>query len=411
MKPLEGVRVVSLEQYGAGPFATMHLAALGAEIIKIEDPRTDGDIGRYVPPFNEGEDSLFFESFNRNKSSITLDISVPAGRAVFDDLIRSADALFSNLRGDVPAKLKIRYEDLCDVNPAIVCCSLTGFGMDGPRSTQPGYDYVLQALAGWMAVTGEPGGPPQKSGLSLVDYSGGLVASIAILAGVHAARRDGLGMDCDLSLYDTAIGMLTYVGTWHLNEGWQPQRMSHSAHPSLVPFQAFEAKDGWLIVGCAKEKFWTRLTEVIDRPDLAQDPRFRTFADRGRHRDELIPVLEKIFAERTVAEWLEPMRAASIPSAPIHDVSEALADEHTVAREMIVETQHPRYGRMRSIASPVRVGPRLQGDENRRGPLLGEHTQAVLRELGYTDDAIAAARSSGAFGDDRDDVNPLASTA
>jgi crotonobetainyl-CoA:carnitine CoA-transferase CaiB-like acyl-CoA transferase len=398
MRALEGVRIVSLEQYGAGPFATMHLAALGAEVIKIEDPRTAGDVGRYVPPFAEGEDSLFFESFNRNKSSVTLDIATPAGRAVFEDLVRSSDAVFSNLRGDVPAKLGIRYDDLKHLNPAVVCCSLTGFGMTGPRSTEPGYDYVLQALAGWMSVTGEPGGPPQKSGLSLVDYSGGLVAALALVSGVHAARRDGLGMDCDLSLYDTAIGMLTYVGTWHLDEGWQPKRMSHSAHPSLVPFQAFEAKDGWLIVGCAKEKFWTRLTEVMDRPDLATDPRFRTFGDRDRNRDALIPLLEEIIAQRTVAEWLEPMRVASIPSAPIHDVGEALADEHTIARELVVETDHPRYGRMRSIASPVRVGPRLQGTENVRGPLLGEHTTSVLHEIGYSDEQIAAARTEGAFG-------------
>ena len=159
----------------------------------------------------------------------------------------------------MPEKIKIRYEDLKHLNPAIVCCSLTGFGMTGPRRNEPGYDYVLQALAGWMDLTGEPEGPPSKSGLSMVDYSGGFVAAISLLAGIHAARRDGVGMDCDVSLYDTAIGMLTYPATWHLNAGFQPARTRHSAHPSLVPFQAFEAKDGWIVVGCAKEKFWQRL--------------------------------------------------------------------------------------------------------------------------------------------------------
>lgn len=397
MRPLQDIRILSLEQYGAGPFGSLHLAHLGAEVIKIEDPHSAGDIGRYVPPFNAGQDSLFFESFNRNKSSIALDMSSPAGRTVFEDLVRSADAVYSNLRGDVPAKLRICYDDLKDINPAIVCCSLSGFGMDGPRSTQPGYDYVLQALAGWMSVTGEPDGPPQKSGLSLVDYSGGLVAAVALIAGIHAARRDGRGMDCDVSLFDTAIGMLTYLGTWHLNGGFEPRRMSHSAHPSLVPFQAFPAKDGWMVVGCAKEKFWRRLTELVDRRDLAEDPRFATFAERDRHREDLLPILEDVFAARTVDEWIEVMQAAAIPCAPIHTVARALADDHTTARGMIVHTDHPRYGRMRSIASPVRVGPRAP-EHDRRAPLLGEHTEGLLRGIGYDDAKINAARAAGAFG-------------
>lgn len=395
--PLEDVRIISLEQYGAGPFGSLHLAALGAEVIKIEDPHSAGDIGRYVPPFNEAEDSLFFESFNRNKFSMLLDISTAGGREVFEDLIRSADAVYSNLRGDVPAKLGIRYEDLKHVNPAIVCCSLSGFGMDGPRSRQPGYDYVLQALAGWMSVTGEPDGPPQKSGLSLVDYSGGLVAAVALLSGIHTARRDGVGMDCDVSLYDTAISMLTYLGTWHLNEGFEPRRMPNSAHPSLVPFQAFEASDGWMIVGCAKEKFWRRLTEVLGRQDLAADPHFADFTARDRNRGELLPQLDAEFRTRTVSEWIEALQTAAIPCAPIHSVGEALADEHTVARGMIVETDHPRYGSIRTVASPVRVGPRAPGHE-RRGPSLGEHNARILRELGYGDEQVEELRAAGAFG-------------
>ena len=235
MRPLEDVRIIAIEQYGAGPFGTVHLADMGAEVIKIEDPRVGGDVGRYVPPFQEDEDSLFFETFNRNKRSLSLDITNAAGRQVFEDLVRLSDAVYSNLRGDVPARLRIRYEDLKHRNPAIVCCSLTGFGMTGPRSTEPGYDYILQGLAGWMSLTGEPDSPPAKSGLSLVDYSGGLVATIALLVGLHAARRDGVGMDCDVSLFDTAINLLSYPATWHMTAGFEPQRTSHSAHPSLVP--------------------------------------------------------------------------------------------------------------------------------------------------------------------------------
>jgi crotonobetainyl-CoA:carnitine CoA-transferase CaiB-like acyl-CoA transferase len=397
VRPLQDVRIVSLEQYGAGPFGSLQLADLGAEVIKVEDPRFGGDVGRYVPPYAEGEDSLFFETFNRGKQSISLDLGAPEGRAVFEDLVRVSDAVFSNLRGDVPAKLRIRYDDLKHLNPRIVCCSLTGFGMTGPRSPQPGYDYILQGLAGWMALTGEPDGPPTKTGLSLVDYSGGFVAAISLLAGVHAARRDGTGMDCDVSLYDTAIGLLTYPATWHLSAGYPPTRTSHSAHPSLVPFQAFQAADGWLVVGCAKEKFWRRLTDVVGRPDLVTDPRFDSFTTRGEHRDELLPILEKIFATRTVAQWLARLQAAAIPSAPIQDVAQALTDPHTLARGLVVETEHPVLGQVRTVASPVRVGERRP--EHRRAPRRGEHGEPLLRELlGYDPARIRALAEAGAFG-------------
>ena len=199
MLPLADVRILSVEQYGAGPFATVHLADLGAEVIKVEDPSVGGDVGRYVPPYSEGEDSLFFETFNRNKRSISINLNTPAGRAVFEDLVKVSDVVYSNLRGDVPKKMRITYDDLKHLNPKIVCCSLTGFGMTGPRSQEPGYDYILQGLAGWMDLTGEPDGPPTKSGLSMVDYSGGLISAISLLVALHAARRDGVGMDCDLA--------------------------------------------------------------------------------------------------------------------------------------------------------------------------------------------------------------------
>ncbi|MBA2953581.1 CoA transferase [Nocardioides sp. MAH-18] len=398
MRPLEDVRIIAVEQYGAGPFGSVHLADLGAEVIKIEDPRVGGDVGRYVPPYAEGEDSLFFETFNRNKSSLSLDLATPAGRAVFEDLVTVSDAVYSNLRGDVPAKIGITYDDLKHLNPAIVCCSLTGFGMTGPRQKEPGYDYVLQALAGWMDLTGDPEGPPTKSGLSMVDYSGGFVAAISLLAGIHAARRDGVGMDCDVSLYDTAMGLLTYPAAWHLNAGFQPVRTRHSAHPSLVPFQAFEAKDGWLVVGCAKEKFWQRLTAVIDRPEWAADPRFATFADRDRNRDVLLPLLEGIFATRTVAEWVEPLRAAAVPTAKINDVAEAMTEPHTIARNLLVETEHPRYGTVRQVASPVRVGS--EPPTYRRAPLRHEDADRLLGGLlGYDDATVAHLSAQGAFGE------------
>jgi crotonobetainyl-CoA:carnitine CoA-transferase CaiB-like acyl-CoA transferase len=399
--PLADIRIVSVEQYGAGPFATLHLADLGAEVIKIEDPSVGGDVGRYVPPYAEGEDSLFFEAFNRNKKSISLNLNTPAGRSVFEDLVKISDVVYSNLRGDVPAKMRLTYNDLKHLNPAIVSCSLTGFGMTGPRSKEPGYDYILQGLAGWMDLTGEPDGPPSKSGLSMVDYSGGLVSVISILTAVHAARRDGIGMDCDVSLYDTAIGMLTYPAAWHLNAGFEPVRTRHSAHPSLVPFQAFEASDGWLIIACAKEKFWQRLTDVIERPEMAQDARFLSFTNRLLNASILIPSLEEIIKKQSVDFWLSKLYAKSIPCGPINTVAQSLVEPHTIAREMIIETDHPRFGKVKQVASPVKVGT-IRNDHH-RAPQRNEHADYVLTSLLHydkskvalleTDDAFTASKS------------------
>ena len=398
MKPLEDLRIVAVEQYGAGPWGSVHLADLGAEVIKIEDPRVGGDVGRYVPPYAEGEDSLFFETFNRNKRSLSLDLNSEHGRQVFEDLVKVSDVVYSNLRGDVPAKLRIMYDDLKHLNPRIVCVSLSGFGMSGPRMKEPGYDYILQGLAGWMEATGEPDGPPTKSGLSLVDFSGGYVAALSLLAGVHAARRDGKGMDCDVSLYDIAVTMLNYPATWHLNRGYHLPRFSHSAHPSLVPFQAFEAADGWLVIGCAKQKFWERLAEVIGHPEWATDERFLTFGDRDRNRTTLLPLLDEVFATRTVAEWLGVLQPAGVPSAPINSMEQALVEPHTIERGLIDSYEHPTLGTVQHTISPVRVGDERM--DYRRAPFRGEDFDHVVRDLlGYDDDVVASLQEAGAFGE------------
>jgi crotonobetainyl-CoA:carnitine CoA-transferase CaiB-like acyl-CoA transferase len=388
MKPLEDLRIIAIEQYGAGPFGSVHLADLGAEVIKIEDPVSGGDVGRYVPPYQEGEDSLFFEAFNRNKRSISINLTTEAGRTVFHDLVRVSDVVYSNLRGDVPAKIGVTYNDLRHLNPAIVCCSLSGFGMTGPRSAEPGYDYVLQGIAGWMDLTGEPSGPPTKSGLSLVDYSGGLVAAISMLAAVHAARRDGVGTDCDISLFDTALTMLTYPAIWSLNGDFIATRTHNSAHPSLVPFQAFEASDGWIVIACPKEKFWKRLATTIGRPELGTAERYATFTARRENADALLPILDAVFATRTALDWLTELRAAGVPCGPVNTVSEALADAQTDARGMIVETEHPRFGTVRQVRSAVRVGDAMP--EYRRAPQRNEDVDYVLRHvLGYDSDRVA----------------------
>jgi len=395
--PLADVRVLAVEQFGAGPWGTLQLADLGADVIKIEDPAVRGDVGRYVPPFQEGESSLFFETFNRNKRSVSLDLRHPEGRAVFEDLVRVADVVYSNLRGDQPAKLRLVYDDLKDVNPRIVCCSLSGFGMTGPRAGEGGYDYMMQGLAGWMDLTGEPDGPPTKSGLSLVDLSGGYVSTIAVLAGLWRARRDGVGCDCDISLFETALHELVYVGTWAATKGYTPPRRRNSAHPSIVPFQNFATADGWIVVACPKPKFWERFCGAIERPELAADERFADFAARDRNRDELTPLLERALVERTSAEWLAIFAAAGVPSAPVNDVATALEDPQARARGDVVEFEHPDLGTVRQVASPLR----LSGAERPpgRGPFRGEHIEQVLVELcGYEPERVRELAAAGVFG-------------
>ena len=395
--PLADVRVLAIEQYGAGPWGTLQLADMGADVIKVEDPSSAGDVGRYVPPFQDGEDSLFFESFNRNKRSVSLDLRHSEARGVLEDLVGAVDAVFSNLRGDQPKRLRITYDDLKHANPSVVCCSLSGFGMTGPRAAQGGYDYTIQGLAGWMSLTGEPEGPPTKSGLSLVDLSAGYVAALALMAGLWRARRDGIGCDCDISLFETALHELAYVGTWVASRGFEPQRISESAHPSMVPFQNFPTADGWIIVACPKQKFWERLCKAIERPDLATDPRFVDFAARNEHREELIPELREIFCTRSTDEWLETLRAAEVPSARVNTVAQALADPQVAARDGLVESDHPRLGTVRQLATPLRVGE--DPKPNRFAPARGEHTDEVLGDLcGYSPQRVEELSAAGVFG-------------
>lgn len=397
MRPLDDVRILAIEQFGAGPFGTLQLAELGAEVIKIEDPSTAGDVGRHTPPFQEGEDSLFFESFNHDKKSISLDMRTDGGREVLRELVVHCDAVFSNLRGDLPEKLGLTYSHLSPLNPRVVCCSLSGFGMTGPRAADPAYDYMLQGLAGWMSICGEPGGPPTKTGLSLVDMIGGTVAAFSLLAGVHQARRTGLGCDCDVSLHETALSFLNYVGTWHLAGGYVPDRVAMSGHPSIVPFQNLPASDGWVVVACAKEKFWQALCGAIDRPDLAEDPRYARMADRNTNRDTLVPELAAVFRTRTVDEWVSQLGAHGVPVAPVLDVPAAFRDPQAIAREVVATYPHPRFGEVRTMRSAARVG-----DERpplTRAPFRGEHTEHVLREvLGYDAGRIAERSAEGAFG-------------
>jgi crotonobetainyl-CoA:carnitine CoA-transferase CaiB-like acyl-CoA transferase len=395
--PLADLRVLSVEQFGAGPWGSVQLADLGADVIKVEDPASGGDVSRTVPPYQVGEDSLFFESFNRNKRSISLDLRSEAGREVLHDLVRSVDAVHSNLRGDQAARLGLTYDSLGEVNPRIVCCSLSGFGNTGPRAKQAGYDYIIQGLAGWMSLTGGPDEPPTKSGLSLVDFVAGYVSALALVAGVWRARRDGVGCDCDISLFEAALAQLTYVGTWAASRDFEPPRLAESAHLSIVPFQAFEASDGWFVIACAKQKFWELLCDAIERPDLREDPRYADFEGRSENRDALVPELRSVFREQSVKHWVTTLEAAGVPVGPVNELADAFGDPQVRARDAMIEYEHETLGTVRQPASALRLsGP---APPVRRGPRRGEHTEEVLAALcGYSDERYAELAGRGAFG-------------
>ena len=394
--PLDSVRILAVSQFGAGPFGTQMLADLGADVIKIEDPGVGGDSARYVPPFQGKADSPYFQSFNRGKRSISLNLRHPDGQAVFHDLVRVSDAVFNNARGDLPDKLGLTYDVLKTINARVVCCSLTGYGRTGPRAAEPAFDYLVQGYAGYMSVTGEPDGPPGKCGVSVIDFAGGYAAMVGLMVGLFEAQRTGMGRDVDISLLDTAVSMLSYFATWTLNRDWIPERTRDSAHQTLVPAQNFPTRDGWIVVFCNKEKFWRDLVDVLGAPQLADDPRFRSFGERFANRETLLPLLRERFATRTTEEWLERLRGR-VPCAPVNDVRQALADPQVLARDMIVEVPHPEFGTLREVRSPVRTEGEIR--QLRRAPRLGEHTDEILREvLSYSDGTIARLREGGIIG-------------
>jgi crotonobetainyl-CoA:carnitine CoA-transferase CaiB-like acyl-CoA transferase len=390
--PLAGLRVIAVEQYGAGPYGTLYLADMGAEVIKIEDPGTGGDISRYVPPGQEGTDSLFFETFNRGKKSICLDLKNPAGREVLERLVKDSQAIFTNLRGDLPERLGLTYEQLGPINPALVCVSLSAYGRTGPRRAYPGYDALIQADAGWAALTGEPDGPPVKSGLSLVDYSAGLMAALGLMIGVFQAQRTGRGGNVDTSLYHAALALLTYPATWYLSRGIKTERLPLSAHPSMVPFQFFETADGYLAVACPKEKFFRELIRAIDLP---LDDRFSTYEARRQNRKALVELLTARLRERPTQEWIQVL-SGRIPVAPVRSMTSALDAKALQEQNMLVSYPHPTLGTVRMVGTPFT----LEGHtpEYRAGPLMDGDRSAILASLGYRPEEMDALAAAGAFG-------------
>ena len=391
--PLAGLRILAVEQYGAGPFGSMQLADMGAEVIKLENPAEGGDVSRQVGPhFLGANDSHFFQAFNRNKRSITLSLRTAEGRAVLGDLVRGADGVLDNLRGDQPARLGVTYDALKDASPRIVCAHLSAYGRDGSRANWPGYDYLMQAEAGYLSLTGEPDGAPARFGLSIVDMMAGVYAALALLGGIVAARATGQGRDVDVSLFDTALSNLNYLATWFLNEGHAQGREPRSAHPSLTPSQLYRTADGWIFIMCNKQKFWPVLCARLDRPDWAVDPRFATFKARLANRAALTELLDTALSARTTGDWLTHF-AGAVPAAPVHDIARALTSPFVTAEDRVWSYAHPERPDFRMAAPAFR----LPGSDMPRNPApaLGADTDAVLREIGYSADRIAALRAAG----------------
>jgi crotonobetainyl-CoA:carnitine CoA-transferase CaiB-like acyl-CoA transferase len=365
---------------------------MGAEVIKIEHRASGGDMARGVGPYFLGEhDSEFFQTFNRNKKSLTLDLKHPNGREVLEKLVATADAVFDNMRGDQPEKLRLRYDDLKALNPKIVCAHLSAYGCDGSRKGWPGYDFLVQAECGFLTVTGEPDGPPARFGLSMVDYMTGMTAAFALMCGLHAARATGIGRDVEVSLFDVAIHQLSYPATWYLNEGLETTRLPRSAHPYLVPSQLYRTKDGWIFFMCQTQRFWELLCQKIGRPELIDEPMYRDQAARHANRDRLTEVLDEVLSGRTTAEWLEALGGA-VPCAPVYDVREALENPFLAERAGVQVLDHPDRPGFKLLASPIRMGAPVP---NRPAPRLGQDTDALLEELGYAPDEIAALRAQG----------------
>lgn len=370
--PLKGIKILSIEQYGAGPYGTMLLADLGADVVKIEAPSMGGDVSRATGPYFLGDnDSQFFQTFSRGKKSVALEIKTPEGRAQFEALVKEADGVANNLRGDQPAKMKVTYADLKAINPKIVCAHLSAYGRDNPRAAWPGYDYLMQAEAGLMSMSGEPDGPPVRCGLSIIDFHTGSHLAVGLLAGILGAQRSGAGCDIDVALFDTALHQLSYPATWYLNEGVEVARLPRGAHPSIAPSQAFRTADGWLMLMCQTPKFWEAFCELVGRADLIIDPRFATIPARRENIVVLSSAIDAILMAQTSAHWLA-LLGGKVPVAPVLNMGDALDSDHVRDIAMTDAVSHPdaKDGHLRMLASPFKVnGARPPGV---RAPKLGD---------------------------------------
>jgi crotonobetainyl-CoA:carnitine CoA-transferase CaiB-like acyl-CoA transferase len=360
MRPLEGLRVLTIEQFGAGPYGSLFLADLGAEVIKIENGEAGGDPARSGGPFLLGEhDSLYFQGWNTNKRSVTLDLKSEEGQACLHRLVEGADIVMNNLRGNQPAKLGLEYKTLAKINPKIVCGHISAYGRDNERAARPGYDFLMQAEAGLMSLTGDPAADPARFGPSIIDFMTGITLSVGLLAGVVKARASGEGCDVDASLFDVALHQLNYSATWFLNKGHSATRLPRSSHFSSTPVQTFRASDGWIFIMCMTDKFWTLLIDALGRSELGSDPRFNSMGARAANRDALTAILDAELELETAAYWVEKL-GATVPVAPVYDIARALQNPFEEQVGMIQPVPHPEDPKMRLLANPLKInGERL----------------------------------------------------
>lgn len=382
--PLAGVRVLDLTRVLAGPYATQSLGDLGADVIKVEPP--GGDETRHFPPF-AGRQSHYFLALNRSKKSVVIDLKQAEGKDLLRRLAAKSDILIENYRPGVMDKLGLSYDALSAINPQLIYCAISGFGQTGPLRDKPSFDIVTQAMSGALSVNGEKGRPPVKLGLPIGDMVGGVYGPIAILAALHERNQTGRGRLIDISLQDGLIAMLGYLAQLAFVTGEDPKPVG-SMHPSIVPYGSFPASDGFVIIAVLSEAFWPKLCRALDCPELAEDPRFKTLAERRAHRDVLEPLIAEITQTRTVAEWEARLERHDVPYAPILSVSAALSHPHTLARDMVVTAEHDEIGEMRMTGRPVKF-PGAQQKPLSAPPVLGQDTLGVLRdELGCDDDEL-----------------------
>jgi formyl-CoA transferase len=389
-QPLEGFRILDLSRVLAGPYCTMMLGDLGAEVIKVERPGVGDDTRAWGPPFADGE-SAYYLCANRNKKSMTVNLKSSAGQEIIRQLARISDVLVENYKVGELGALGLGYEDLKQINPGLVYCSITGYGQTGPDKDLPGYDFVIQGRGGVMSITGEPDGEPMKVGVAVVDITAGLYAANAIQAALLARSKTGKGQAIDIALLDAQVSWLANVASNYLVSGNPPGRFGN-AHPTIVPYQSFRARDGFFCLAVGNDGQWQKLCALVNQPALAQDPRFATNPARVQHREVLIPLLQIIFQAQEIDVWLEEIAAAGIPCGPVQTIDQVFSDPQVLARDMVWMMPHPTAGEVSLVGSPLKlsetpVAARLHP------PLLGEHTEEVLTGvLGYTADHITQLR-------------------
>jgi len=386
--PLSGIRVLDLTRVLAGPWCTQNLADLGADVIKIERPGTGDDTRRWGPPYlkdAEGKDTseaAYYLSANRNKRSVALDIATPRGAELVRRLAERSDVLVENFKVGGLKKYGLDYESLSKVNPRLIYCSITGFGQTGPYASRPGYDFMIQGMGGLMSITGErddlPGGGPQKAGVAVADLMTGMYATVGILAALHERHASGLGQHIDMALLDCQVAMLANQNLNYMTSGQAPRRAGN-AHQNLVPYQVFAASDGHLIVAVGNDSQFRAYCTVIGMPELADDPRFATNPGRVVHRDELVPILAERMKAGARDHWLRELERAGVPAGPINTLDQVYADPQVQARGMRLELPHPAAGVVPMTASPLRFSS-SPVQYRRAPPMLGEHTEQVLRE-------------------------------